>query len=137
MKKMTKLLLILFIIGFCGTAVTMGIIIGSGQLMSHEARKDYAVEEPFGTLRLDTTAAQVTVIPSEKAHVQAYAKAWLPGPVDMDAVVDVRVRDGELTVTETPFPAEFLGMFPQPYEMQLTIYMPQEMCDTYLEEMGQ
>ncbi len=137
MKKMTKLLLILFIVGLCGAAVTMGYIMGSGELMSHEATKDYAVDEPFGKLQLETVAAQVTVVPSETAHVEAYAKAWLPGPVNMDDVVDVRVRDGVLTVTETPFPAEFFGMFPQPYEMRLTIYMPQELCDTYGEELGQ
>lgn len=137
MKKMTKLLLILFIAGLCGTAVTLGYIMGSGQLMSREAAKDYAVDEPFHELKLDTVAAQVLMVPSEDVHVEAYAKAWLPGPVDMDDVVDVDVRGGVLTVTETPFPAEFFGIFPQPYEMRLTIYMPQELCDTYGKEMEQ
>ena len=61
----------------------------------------------------------------------------LPGSVNMDDVVDVRVQDGVLVVTETPFTAEFIGVFPQPYEMKITVYMPQELCDTYGEDFGQ
>lgn len=137
MKKHGKLLLILLVIGFCGTAVMTGYIMGSGQLMSREDTKDYTVNQAFSGLQLDTVAAQVTVVPSEKAHVQAYAKAWLPGPVIMDDVVDVRVTDGMLTVTETPFPAEFFGVFPQPYELKLTVYMPEDMCKAYMEERKQ
>ncbi len=137
MKKTAKILLILFLIGICGTAVMLGYIMGSGQLMSHEAEKDYAVKETFSALQLNTVAAQVTAVPSESMHVEAYAKAWLPGPVNMDDVVNVRVQDGVLVVTETPFPAEFFGVFPQPYEMKLTIYMPQELYDTYTEDLGQ
>ena len=135
MKKSSKILVVLFLIGICGTAVMLGYIMGSGQLMSHEAAKDYAVKEPFNALQLNTAAAQVTAVPSESTHVKAYAKAWLPGPVNMDGVVDVRVQDGVLIVTETPFPAEFFGVFPQPYEMKITVYMPQELCDTYGEDL--
>ncbi len=135
MKKSAKILLIMFVIGICGTAVMMGYIMGSGRLMSHEATKDYAVDEPFSALELNTVAAQVTVVPSEETHVQAYAKAWLPGPVNMDDVVDVRVEHGTLIVTETPFPAEFFGIFPQPYEMKLSVYMPEAMCEAVKEDL--
>lgn len=134
MKKTTKVLVLLLLIGIGGTAIMMGFIVGTGHLMSHEAAKEYAVEETFSELKLDMAAAQINIIPSEKAYVTAYAKAWLPNPIDMNDVVDVRVENGVLTVTETPFPSTFLGVFPQPYELILTIYMPQEVCDIYQEE---
>ena len=134
MKKTTKVLVLLLLIGIGGTAIMMGFIVGTGHLMSHEAAKEYAVEETFSELKLDMAAAQINIIPSEKAHVTAYAKAWLPKPIDMNDVVDVRVENGVLTVTETPFPSTFLGVFPQPYELILTIYMPREICDIYQEE---
>jgi hypothetical protein len=137
MKKSTKVLLILLIIGFAGTAVVMGYIMGSGQLMSHEATKDEAVNQAFNELKLDTKAAQIHMVPSEQAHVTAYAKAWLPEPVHMDDVVSVNVENGILTVTETPFAPRFFGVFPQPYELIITIYMPQEMYEMYQEETDQ
>lgn len=134
MKKSTKVLFILLLIGISGTAIMMGIIMGTGQLMSHEATKDYAAYETFSKLKLDATAAQITVIPSEQAHVTAYAKAWLTRPIDMNDMVSVNVENGVLTVTEKSFPPTFFGVFPQPYELKLTIYMPREICDTYQEE---
>ncbi len=134
MKKSTKVLRLLLLIGIGGTAIMMGFIMGTGQLMSHEATKDFEVDETFDELKLDTAAAQVTVMPSEQAHVTAYAKAWLQKPIDMEDVVDVRVENGVLRITETPFPNKFFGVFPQPYELILTIYMPREIYDTYQEE---
>lgn len=134
MKKTAKVLVLLLLIGIGGTAIMMGFIVGTGHLMSHEAAKEYAVEETFSELKLDRVAAQINIMPSEKAHVTAYAKAWLQKPIDMNDVVDVRVENGVLTVTETPFPSTFFGVFPQPYELILTIYMPREICDIYQEE---
>lgn len=132
-----EILLIIFIIGLCGTAVMFGYIMGSGQLMSHEASKDFEVNEPFDELKLDTVAAQVNIVPSEDTRVTAYAKAWLPEPVRIDDVVDVRVEDSVLTIVETPYPSKFFGVFPQPYELILTVYMPVDMVDTFQEAMEQ
>lgn len=134
MKKSTKVLVLLLLIGIGGTAIMFGYIVGTGQLMSHEAVQDYAVDDTFSELKLDTTAAQINIVPSEKAYVTAYAKAWLPKPVNMDDVVNVSVTNGVLNITETPFPPKFFGMFPQPYELKITLYMPREICDTYQEE---
>jgi|GEM_PF-1742926 len=134
MKKSTKVLLVLLVIGIGGTAIVFGYIMGSGQLMSHEDTHDYAVNERFEELQLDTVAAQIDMVPSEQAHVTAYAKAWLPEPVNLDNVVDVRVENGILTMTETPFPSTFFGVFPQPYELKLTLYMPRQICEAYQEE---
>lgn len=134
MKKTTKRLVALLLTGLCGIAVTAGYIIGSGQLASREARKEYAVSEPFETVRLETCAARVRFVPSQQTRVAAYVKAWLPAPVDMDERVDVRVEDGVLTVTETPFEPAFIGVFPQPYEMQITVWMPREIAAAYEED---
>jgi hypothetical protein len=134
MNKSTKILLILLLIGIGGTAIVFGYIMGSGQLMSHEDTQDYIVNEKFEKLQLDTVAAQIDIVSSEQAHVSVYAKAWLPEPVNMDNVVDVRVENGILTMTETPFPSTFFGVFPQPYELKLTLYMPREICEAYQEE---
>ncbi len=127
MKTKTKVLLILFAVSIAGIATTMGIIMGSSTLMSRGAEKTYAITAPFDTMEFDTVLGQVTVLPAEdgEARVEASAKAWLPEEIDMDEHIRVDVADGVLTVTETPFPDEFLGVFPQPYEMILRVYVPQ------------
>jgi hypothetical protein len=131
MKTKTKVLWILLAAGFAGIAVTMGYIMGSDALMSREAEKTWAVAQPFDTVELDTSQAQVIVLPAEggETRVEAYAKAWLPEEIDMDSIVSVAVRDGALTVTETPFPDEFFGLFPQPCELILRVYVPQDVYD--------
>jgi hypothetical protein len=133
MKTKTKVLLILLAVGVVGVAVTMGYIVGSGTLISREAEKTYAISEPFDTVAFDTTQAQVTVLPAEdgETRIEAYAKAWLPEEIDMDVHVSVAVQDGALVVTETPFPDEFLGVFPQPYELILRVYVPQDVYERW------
>lgn len=135
MKKLTKTLLVLMLIGIGGVTVMMAFIMGSGTLMSREAQNDYAVEQDFSDVKMDTVMAQVTVEPSEQTHVTAYAKAWLSAPIDMDAIVDVSVKDGVLRVKESPFPDEFFGIFPQPYELKLTLYLPQEIYDAVSDDL--
>lgn len=133
MKKKTKALWILLAVGIAGIAATMGYLFGSGALMSREAVKTYEISELYNTLQLKTSLAQVSVLPEQtgETRVEAYVKAWLPDEIDMDDVVSVSVKDGALTVTETPFPSEFLGVFPQPYEMNLRVYLPQDIYERY------
>lgn len=135
MKTKTKVLLILLAVGVAGIAATMGVILGSDTLMSREAEKTVAVTEPFDSVRLDTVLAQAEVLPSDAdgVRVEAYAKAWLSHEIDMDGLVSVAVEDGVLVVTETPFPAEFMGMFPQPYELKLRVYVPQNVYEAWAE----
>ena len=131
MKRTTKLLWILFAVGMLGIVATGGYMYGTDALMSREAAGTYAADAPFDTVQLDTSLAQTSILPLEsgEARVEAYAKAWLPGAIDMDEVVNVIVRDGVLIVTETPFPTEFLGLFPQPYELTLRVYVPQDVYE--------
>ena len=133
MKTKTKVLLILFAVSLVGIAATIGFTIGSGTLTSREAEKSYAVSEPFDTVTLDTVLAQAEVLPAESGepHVEAYAKAWLPAEIDMDELLGVTVENGALVITETPFPDEFLGVFPQPYALILRIYVPQDVYDQW------
>jgi len=134
MKKNSKVLLILLIIGIAGTAITSGFILGSGQLMPRQATREYEIGESLRDLELDTVNAKINIVPSESSYVTAYANAWLPQPVEMENVVNVSVEDGTLRVTETPFPSTFLGVFPQPYELIITLYIPPEICGNYQEE---
>ncbi len=137
MNRYTKVLLILLFIGIGGAAIVFGYIVGSGQLMPRDATQDYAVKESFHELNLDTAGAHIDLIPSEQTHITAFAKAWLPEPVNMDDVVKVKVQDGALNITETPFPSTFLGVFPQPYELRLTLHLPPDICEAYREESDQ
>ena len=133
MKTKTKVLLILLAVGIVGIAATMGYMLGSGTLMSREAVKTIEVSEPYDTVQFDTVLAYAYVQPSEngKTRVETYAKAWLSEEIDMDSIIRVDVVDGVLTVTETAFPDEFLGVFPQPYELQLYVYLPQEIYEQW------
>jgi len=133
MKTFNKILVILLAVGILGTAVTMGYIMGSSTLISREAEKTYAVAESFDTMKFDIVLGQVTVLPAGdgETRVEASAKAWLPEEIDMDEHIRVEVADGVLVVTETPFPDEFLGVFPQPYEMILQVYVPQDVYETW------
>lgn len=129
MKRVkNKTLVLVMIAGFAGVAVMMAVIMGSGLLMSRETQTEYAVKEDFSDVALNTVAAQINVVPSDQPRVTAYAKAWLKAPIDMHDIVTVTVEDGVLNVTETPFPAEFFGLFPQPYELKITLYLPETLC---------
>ncbi|MGE5494926.1 MAG: hypothetical protein ACM3S4_06475 [Burkholderiales bacterium] len=127
MNSKTKLLWIGLAIGFIGCAATLGVIIGTGTLMSREAEKAYAITEPFESIELSGPHRDITLLPSKNgSSVNAYAKAWRPEPIDLDAMLSFSVQDGALHIAETPFPDNFLGFFPQPYELRLTIYVPED-----------
>lgn len=131
MRRTGKVFLILFFVGLLGVAVTLGVIVGTGMLRSYEGSKTYPIAAPVTSAKIEASHAQVLVVPTEGDYrVEAYAKAWLERPIDMDTVLSVSSENGVLTVTETPFPAEFLGLFPQPYELLVTLYLPREICDT-------
>ncbi|MDD4716410.1 MAG: hypothetical protein PHT34_07720 [Oscillospiraceae bacterium] len=131
MKASIKILLSLCILGFMGLAVTGAVLMGTGQMMSYEATEEYELSAPIQKIELNTVNARVSLVPEDTGcKVVSYAKAWLPGPVDMDKILEVTVKEGVLTVTEKPFPPTFFGFFPQPYEMMLTFHVPQKAWDT-------
>jgi hypothetical protein len=126
MGRRTKLLWIGLAIGFMGCAATLGVIIGTGTLMSREAEKAYAITEPFESVELSGPHRDITLLPSKNGYsVNAYVKAWRPEPIDLDGMLSFSVEDGVLHIAETPFSDDFFGFFPQPYELRLTIYVPE------------
>ena len=102
----------------------LGFLFGTGTLRSYEGTKSYALAD-IESVTVYAHLAQVRVVPSQTDYrAEVYAKAWLAGPIDFDKIFAVHADSGAFNVTETPFPAEFLGVFPQPYEMRITLYLP-------------
>lgn len=129
MKKATKLFIVLLIVGAAGLAVTLVAAVAAGAIYSREASASYTFDEAQTEITLHTKLTQVELVPSDEYRVEAYVKAWRPDEIDMDSVLAVRSEGSVLTIEEKGFPADFLGLFPQPYEMNLTIYAPQEVLD--------
>ena len=130
MKKSTKLFIVLLIASAAGLAVMMIAAVAAGAIYSREASGSYTFDEMQAAITLHIKQAQVELEPSDECRVEAYVKAWRPDKIDMDSVLAVRAEGGVLTIEEKGFPADFLGLFPQPYEMKLTIYAPQAVLDT-------
>jgi hypothetical protein len=125
MKKSTKALIILLIVGTAGLAAMLAAIVGGGVLYSREATKTYEFDETPTAIVMDIKQAQIELVPFDECRVEAYVKAWRMGEIDMDDVLIVRLADGALHIEEAGFPSDFLGYFPQPYEMKVTLYAPQ------------
>lgn len=132
MKKRAKIWLILMAAGLLGIAVIVAYSVGTGSFTSYEATKAFYPEGSFQTMQADVSRAQIKVVPSEEApKIEVYAKAWLPGPIDLTKRFVWTVEDQRLKLTEIPFEPVFLGFFPQPYEMTITAYVPQTVYDSY------
>ncbi len=132
MRKRVRTWLILLAVGLAGIALTCVFMVGTGRMMSREAGQAFSVEGGFETLKVEAVRAQVTVLPTEETpYVDVYAKAWLPGPINLDDRLDWDLKDGVLTLKEIPFEAHFFGIFPQPYEMTITAHVPQAVYDQY------
>ncbi len=129
MKKSTKVLIILMIAGAVGLAAMLGALVGAGVLFSRETAQTYAFDDTPAAIVMDIKMAQIERVPSDTCRVEAYVKAWRTGEINMDDALAVSMADGTLQIEETGFPADFLGIFPQPYEMKLTIYAPQSALD--------
>ena len=129
MKKSTKALIIMLIVGTVGLAVLMGVIVGAGVLYSRETARSYEFDQTPTAIFMDIKQAQVELVPSDRCRVEAYVKAWRTGEIVMDDVLTVSMSGGALKVVETGFPSDFFGYFPQPYEMKVTVYAPQAVLD--------
>lgn len=125
MSKKTKLLLTGLIIGLIGIAVTIG---STDAIMSREDEKMFPINERFISIAApDIEQASIQVVPAgqEGPGISAYIKAWRPEYIDVSKMISANVKDGVLTITKTPFPDDFLGLFPQPYELKITVYAPE------------
>lgn len=127
MSKKSKLLWVGFALGIIGIIATISIAIGTGAIMSREASKTYYFDKPFETLALPeypgNSPSNVAIMQGDY-KVEAYVKAWRPEQIDIDKLLNVEVRDGILYITMNKFPDDFFGMFPQPYELDITVYTP-------------
>jgi hypothetical protein len=132
MNKKVKRLISGLVIGVIGAAATIGVMVGTGALMSREAEKTYHFDEPFTAYAFpdpERVSAEVDFMQGDEYRAEAYIKAWRPEPIDIDELVSLEVKDGVLYITQTPFPDDFLGFFPQPYELRLTVYAPAELFE--------
>ncbi len=133
MKKRAKFLLILMAAGLLGIAIIVAYSVGTGSFTSYEAAKTFYPEGSFQTIQVDASRAEVHVVPSQEApKIEVYAKAWLPGPIDLTKRFVWTVENQRLTLTEIPFEPAFLGFFPQPYEMTITAYVPQAVYESFM-----
>ena len=136
MKKRLKLWLIILAIGAAGIALTGIYLMSTGKLMSYEAAADYSLQGDFQSLEVDVSRAKVIAYPTEKEPaVHVFVKAWVSGPIDLAQRFTMSMDNGVLTVKEIPFESTFLGLFPQPYEMTLTFYVPQTAYDALMEDL--
>ncbi len=134
MKNRIKNWVIVLLVGVTGIALVIVYMMGTGLLMSHEAAETYALPADFQKIEVGASRAQVTVLPAEDApRVTVYAKAWVSGPIDLSKRFSFHLEGETLTLSEIPFEAVFLGVFPQPYEMTITAYVPAAVYDSYLE----
>lgn len=130
MKKSTKRLLILFGIGVVGLALTISIIMGTGTLSHREAAKIYEIDESFDTVQLNTVHAQVSFAETEdQSRLETSGTAWMGEDFDMENLIQVKVENNVLTISEQPFESNFFGMFPQPYELKITLSAPKDVID--------
>ena len=129
MKKSTRVLIILLIVGTVGLAAMLGAIVGTGVLYSRETTKSYEFGELPAAVVMDLKQAQINLVSSGECRVEAYVKAWRPDEIDMNDVLAVNMTDGTLEIEEKGFPADLMGIFPQPYEMKVTVYAPQSALD--------
>lgn len=129
MRKKTNLLLTGLVIGLTGIAVTIGIAIGTDAIMSREDEEIFSIGEPFSSIAApDIEQRYIHVVPAgqEGVKVSAYIKAWRSEHIDVSEIISARVNNGVLTITMAAFPDDFLGLFPQPYELKITVYAPED-----------
>lgn len=126
MSKRTKMLWAGLAVGLIGIAVTIGLAIATDAIMSRDDSGTYYFDEPFHTVQFpdkDNRLSEIEVLAGDY-RVEAYIKAWRPELIDIDRMLSFNVSDGELYITMTPFPDDFLGMFRQPYELKIAVYSP-------------
>ncbi len=124
--RSVKFYLILLAVAVIGIAIVGTYVVASGTLISREASETYAIGEGITNFHFEMKRAQVTYLPTkELPRLEVYAKAWLPKPIDLSQRLVIKVEGDTLTVKEIPFESTFLGLFPQPYEMSITAYVPE------------
>ncbi len=129
MKKLTKRTLIIFGISAIGLAATIAVILGAGILKSADNDEVVMISEQVERISLDVDKASVTLIESEELKIESQLNLWADEQILASDVAIITSSGGVLTITETPPGGKFLGIFPQPYELKITIHAPRGMVD--------
>lgn len=129
MKKLTKISLIVFLIGIVGLIAMLGIILGSGILGSKDKEDVIVVSNDIQDIELELDKASVEVEESDEIKIESYLNLWTDEDIEVGDVAVITTQQDVLTITETAPTNKFLGMFPQPYELKITIHAPADMID--------
>lgn len=125
MKRASKILLLLAGIGLAGVLATLAVTFATGAIWSYEDSISLSVEGEVYEAVLDVPGASVQLAAADHDYrVEAFSSAWLTQPLPLSNRISAYVKEGTLYVGITPFPDTFLGMFPQPHETRLTLYLP-------------
>ena len=137
MRKRTKFFLLLFLISFALTMAMAGALVLTGAVYHRESHETVALPDAqYENIAFDTSLASVTVAPSDEGKTEAEVSvyAWRGEAFHAAEQVRLDIKDGVLTLTELPFPMDFLGFFPQPYAMNITLNVPLHVYEAWQKE---
>lgn len=129
MKKLTKISLIVFLIGIVGLIAMMGIMLGSGTFGPKVTEDVMVIREDINHIELRLDKASVELEESDEIKIELYLNLWTDEDIEAGDAAVMTTEEGVLTITEQPPTNKFLGMFPQPYELKITIHAPAGMID--------
>ncbi len=129
MKKSTKKLWIVFIIGVVGLAVVAGVMIGTGYLVSRNKQETVAIGSGVDEIVLNVDKAHVNIVESDEREIELSLNLWADVEIEASEVAQAKTAGGVLTITETAPQNTFFGVFEQPYELIITIKIPADMAD--------
>jgi hypothetical protein len=129
MKKSTKTLWIVFIIGVVGLAVVAGVMIGTGYLVSRDKQETIALGSEVDEIVLNVDKAHVNIVESDESKIDVRLNLWSDVEIEAGEVAQSKTAGGVLTITETAPQNTFFGVFEQPYELIITIKVPADMAD--------
>lgn len=127
MKKSTKTLWIVFIIGVVGLAVVAGVMLGTGYLASRDKEETVAIGSDVGEIVLNVDKAHVNIVESDKSEIDIRLNLWADVEIEAGEVAQAKTEGGVLTITESAPQNTFFGVFEQPYELIITIKVPEGM----------
>ena len=134
MRKSTKLYLFVFFTSLALTMATAGALVLTGTVCHRESHESVALADAeFSGIRLDTSLATVGLAPNDHGGIEAAIGLYAWRGADFHAAehVSLAVENGVLVLTELPFPSDFLGFFPQPYAMDITLSVPREIYEAW------
>ena len=127
MKKITKVMLIAFIIGFVGLGITTAFLLVSGRLASRDNSKAFEIPCDAHTIIINTDKAHVNLVKSDDMRIELYLNLWADIDIDARDVAVIEYDEGTVIINETAPDNKFFGIFPQPYEIIITVRTPESL----------